>query len=154
MKSKVVAKRFFSSQEYENLKFKTLSLKDYQSFIELVHTRIAKEKVAESKEGWEMPLNLGKLEIRKNLNLRGVKNKVTGEVYQNSHSMGYVFSCRHFCKNRRVKFNPKFNIQEGIRESTKEVPFLYYKFNPHRKNIKRYITALVRKGKLDYKLAD
>ena len=146
---KVVSKMFFSPEEYSFLKHKNLSFKDYKSFIESCNRRIAKELVVGTKQGWEMPCNLGRLQIHKNFNMNGCTNKSTGEVYHNFHSLGYVYKCRHFRSGRRSFLATSYTTMYG-RERMKEVPTLFYKWNNHRANIDRYMTEVINNNIMDY----
>ena len=148
--NKVKSIRFFTKEEYKYLKHKTLSRDKYKLFIETCNRRIAREVVVGSKEGWELPQNLGKLQIHKNFNIKGTKHKTTGETIYNYHTMGYIYRCRFFVRGRRVVLSPKYSTKYGL-ERVKEVPTMFYRWNNHRANIDRHITELVYTNKADFK---
>lgn len=145
---KVRSIMFFNKEDFKLLKFQHLPLNKYKEFIESCNRRHAKECVVESRSGWEMPLNLGLLRVNKNFNIKGCKNTVTGEVYSNYHTLGFVYKCRLFREGRRVTLSPKYRIIKG--EKSREVPVLYYKWNNHRANIDRYMASLLKENKIDY----
>ena len=153
IKPKIGSIRFFSTEEYNNLKYKHLSKMDYATFIESCNRRIADELIVRNPEGWEMPFNLGKLQIHKNFNIKGSKNTVTGETYLNFHTLGYIYKCRHYKLGRKSFYSSNYSSLRK-KERIKEVPTMLYKFNNHRYNINRNIARVSKKEHIDYQEYD
>lgn len=144
MKSKII---FFTDEEYDSLKYKHLKRSDYKNFIKSCNERIAKELVVMRRGGWEMPFNLGKLQIFKNFNIKGTVNSITKEVYRNYHSMGYIYKCRYYRGGNRIYYNSSFS---SIKNRMSLVDTTFYRFINHRHNINRYITKVIKGNLMDY----
>lgn len=138
---------FFTKDDYERLTYKFLDRDKYDNFIRACNKRIAKEIIVGTKEGWEMPGNLGLLRVGKRMGES--RHKVTQEIYDNSHTFGYVYGCTNYRKGRKVYYTPKYYRMDK-RQYTREVRANLYKFNNHRANIDRYLASVLFEGLMDY----
>lgn len=145
------AARFFSKEEYKNLRFKHLSFKDYKAFIKEDNERIAQE-ILEKKEGVMLPCNLGLSKIVKLYKPKGVyAAHMLNKKELNLHTFGYVYLIKHFVPTpKSVKYNKKYNEKTRTRGDTPYVDVNYYKFQFHRENLKRPLKDIIINQVRDY----
>lgn len=141
--------KFFSPEDYKNLKYKHLSREDYRKFMIKINERKAKKEVVLNKEGYEMPLNFGKIQVLKKFMPKGVNLMYKPTKEYNSHSLGYVYSVKAYKRRRSVYYSSHYDTTTNKTGHSK-VEHHFYRFVPHRANIKRAITQVVRKQILDY----
>lgn len=146
---KKTSKRFFSQQEYNNLKYSHLSRKDYRKFIQKINERKAQQNVILDKEGFEFPYNLGLLHGIKRFKPNGVIVPYKKGKEFNRHTMGYVYSIVLSRINRRVIYTSKYD-KTNKSVGTKEVLHLFYRFHAHRKNLKRKMAYYINNKLMDY----
>lgn len=141
--------KFFTEKDYKNLKYKHLEREEYRKFIKAIHERIAKKEVVLNKEGFEMPLNLGKIQVLKKYKPKGVNLMYKKEKEYNTHSFGYVYSVKAYKSKRSVWYTAIYDISNKLKGSF-SVSHYFYRFIPHRENIKRAITKVINEQILDY----
>ena len=141
--------KFFTPKDYENLKYKHLSRADYRTFIIKINERKAHKEVVLNKDGYEMPLNFGLIQIRKKFMPGGVNVMYKKTKEYNMHSLGYVYSPKCYKKFRSVYYS-HFYEKDNSSKAHHKVRHDFYKFIPHRANIKRAITPIIRKQIIDY----
>lgn len=141
--------KFFLPEDYKNLKFKYLNRADYRKFILKINERKAYKEVVLNKNGFELPLNFGKIQILKKFMPQGVNLMYKKTKEYNMHSLGYVYSAKCYKKKRSVYYSTMYNAAFPKLGHVK-VRHDFFKFTPHRANIKRAITKVVKNQILDY----
>lgn len=141
--------RFFTKEEYEALKYKHLDRPTYRKFIQTINERHALQNVVLDKDGFQLPYNLGKLHVIKRYKPKGVivPYKI-GKEY-NRHTMGFLYSIVLSRIGQKVVYTSRYDTLVK-HSNTREVFHLFYKFNAHRKNIKRKVAFYIKNNLMDY----
>lgn len=140
---------FFDEIEYDHLKYKHLSLKDYKKFIgELNLKRV--EQILNFKDGCSLPLNIGTIKVLKKFHLDPIKEYYG--TFFNEHSFGYVYSINFIPNTPRVSYIAFYTTLYKLRDNRKfDSPRLnLYKFWGNRTTLKPKLKKIIREHTMDY----
>ncbi len=143
MKTGIARKTFFTKKEYEVIKKKYEIPLNYYFYRKLIKTynKFLCEEILENENGSLLPLDLGKIRIRKYKPSKEVHTEQSGKkIEYNFHSLGYVY---FFTWERGFKYENRNKRNYGIKAKL-------FTFKAHRMNLKRPLAQIVKQGLQEY----
>lgn len=147
MRSCVKGTLFFNQEEFDNLVYKHLPLKEYKQFISELNA-IRAEQVTEDDEGFLLPNRLGVLKIKKFYRPSGIFCRRSNKnIHYNIHTFSSFYRTYPYLND--IKYDSRFSIKK-IKGKRKRIQKMAYKFTANRENISHKLKKIIINKEREY----